>query len=113
MGALLAPRQLSYGIPHGAEAAVHAAQLFLDNVQPNEVILKLDFKNAFNTIQRDKMLKAVRSLAPELAPFVYSAYSEPSILFWGEQTLLSCLGKGYSRGTHHTAGVRPVHVLPG
>ena len=88
-GALLAPRQLGYGTPHGAEAAVHAARLFLDNLQPNEVILKLDFKNAFNTIRRDKMLKAVRSLAPDLAPFVYSAYSEPSILFWGEQTLLS------------------------
>ena len=72
-----------------SEAAVHAARLYLDNLQPNEVILKLDFKNAFNTIRRDKMLKSVRSLAPELAPFVYSAYSEPSILFWGEQTLMS------------------------
>ncbi len=61
----------------------------MDNLQPNEAILKLDFKNAFNTIRRDKMLKAVRSLVPELAPFVYSAYSEPCILFWGEQTLLS------------------------
>ena len=89
MGALLAPRQLGYGTPHGAEAAVFAARLFLDNLQPNEVILKLDFKNAFNTIRRDKMLKAVRDLAPELTPFVHSAYSEPSILFWGEQTLMS------------------------
>ena len=89
MGALLAPRQLGYGTPHGAEAVVHAARLYLDNLQPNEVILKLDFKNAFNTIRRDKMLKSVRSLAPELAPFVYSAYREPSNLFWGEQTLMS------------------------
>ena len=89
MGALLAPRQLGYGTPHGAEAAVFAARLFLDNIQPKEVILKLDFKNAFNTIRRDKMMKAVSTLAPELTPFVYCAYSEPSILFWGEQTLMS------------------------
>ena len=93
MGALLAPRQLGYGTPHGTEAVVHAARLFLDNLQPNEIILKLDFKNAFNTIRRDK---AVRSLAPELAPFVYSVYSEPSILFGGNKHC--CLGRGYSRG---------------
>ena len=85
MGALLAPRQLGYGTPQGAEAAVHATRLFL----PNEVILKLDFKNAFNTIWRDKMLNAVRSLVPEIAPFVHSAYGEPSTLFWGQQTLSS------------------------
>ena len=83
MGALLAPRQLGYGTPHEAEAAVFAAQLFLDNIQPKEVILKLDFKNAFNTIRRDKIMKVVSSLAPELTPFVYCAYSEPSILFMG------------------------------
>ena len=89
MGALLAPRQLCYGTPQGAEAAVHAARLFLDNLQPSEAILKLDFKNAFNSIRRDKMLNAVRSLMPELTPFVHSAYGEPSTLFWGQQTLSS------------------------
>ena len=89
MGALLVPRQLGYGTPQGAEAAVHAARLFLDNLQPSEVILKLDFKNAFNSIQRDKMLNAVKSLVPELTPFVHSAYGEPSTLFWGQQTLSS------------------------
>lgn len=43
----------------------------------NEVILKLDFKNAFNTIQHDEMMKAIRGLDPELAQFVYSVYSKP------------------------------------
>ena len=85
MGALLAPHQLGYGTPHGAEAAVHTARLFLENLKPNEVIFKLDFKNALNTIRRDKMMQAVSSLAPELAFFVYSVYSEPSTFFWGEK----------------------------
>ena len=35
------------------------------------------------------MLQAVTFLAPELSIFVYSAYSEPSILFWGKETLMS------------------------
>ena len=51
MGALLIPCQLGYGTSHRAEAAVFAARLVLDNIQPKEVILKLDFKNAFNTIR--------------------------------------------------------------
>lgn len=44
MGTLLAPRQLGYGTPHGAEAAFNAAHLFLDNLLPGEVIHKLDLR---------------------------------------------------------------------
>ena len=77
MGALLAPCQLIYGTALDCEAAVR-------NLQPGHVILKLDFKNAFNCIHCDKVLQAVSDLAPELVPFVYSAYSEPSSIFWGE-----------------------------
>ena len=45
MRILLAPCQLGYGTPQGAEAAVHAAHLFFNNLQPSEVILKLDSKS--------------------------------------------------------------------
>ena len=48
----------------------------------------LDFRNAFNSIRHDKMLCAVGDLAPELAPFVFSAYSEPSSLFWRDTSLM-------------------------
>ena len=92
MGALLATRQLGYGTPQGAEAAVHAARLYLNNIKPGQVILKLDFRNALISIRRDKMLLVVGDLAPELAPFVFSAYSEPSSLFWGDTSLMSSEG---------------------
>ena len=51
MGELLAPRQLGYGVRRGAEAAVHAARLYLRDIEPRKAVLKLDFKNAFNTIR--------------------------------------------------------------
>ena len=92
MGALLAPHQLGYGIPLGAEATVHAACIYLHNLQPDNVLLKLDFRNAFNCIRWDKMLKSVEELAPELFPFVYFVYSEPSTLFWGDKLLQSSEG---------------------
>ena len=35
------------------------------------------------------MLKSVEELAPELFPFVYFVYGEPSTLFWGNKLLQS------------------------
>ena len=92
MGDLLAPRQLGYGTPHGCEAVVHAVKMYLHHLSPDNVILKLDFSNAFNNISRDIMLKAVQYLAPELLRFVHSVYSAPSTLFWEDESLLSCEG---------------------
>ena len=60
MATLLAPRQLGYGVRNGAEAAVHAARMYLSNPDPSIVFLKLDFQNAFNSLRRDKMLQAVQ-----------------------------------------------------
>ena len=92
MGTLLTPCQLGVGTPYGAEAAIHASRLYLKNLETNQVILKLDFKNAFNNIRRDRMLKAVMELAPDLFLLVHSAYSSPSLLFWGNRLLQSAEG---------------------
>ena len=89
---LLSPRQLGCGVRGGAEAAVHAARSFLQNLSTGEVLLKLDFKNAFNSIRRDKMLEAVKDLAPEIYPLVHSTYSTPSSLVWGDHTIQSAEG---------------------
>ena len=92
MGELLLPRQLGYGVRGGAEAAVHAARLYLQDLDPDKAILKLDFKNAFNSIHRDKVLAAVLDHVQGLYPFLHSVYSSPSSLFWGDRTLESAEG---------------------
>ena len=92
MGELWPHANVGYGTKLGCEAAVHATRLYLSNLQPGQVILKLDFQNAFNCICRDKMIQAVSILAPELAPFVHASYSELSSLFWGETSLMSSEG---------------------
>ena len=56
---LLAPRQLGFGVKGGAEAAVHAARVYLRNLQPSSAMVKLDFCNAFNTIRRDKTVQLI------------------------------------------------------
>ena len=67
--------------------AVHAARLFLGELNPEKAVLKLDFSNAFNTIRRDKMMGAISEHVPELYPFVHLAYCATSSLFWGENTI--------------------------
>ena len=92
MATLLGPHQLGHGVKGGAEAAIHSTRLFLRNLKHDQAFLKLDFKNAFNSVRRDKMLSSVLDLAPDIFHFVYSAYFLPSVLFWGDKSLQSSEG---------------------
>ena len=69
-----------------------AARRFLDNLEDINILVKLDFSNAFNTLFRDKMLQALYTILPEIAVFCSLAYSEPSNLKYGEFSHLSQVG---------------------
>ena len=76
----------------GAEAIVHAARKYLSSLEDGHLLLKLDFRNAFNSIRRDKMLHSVMSKAPALLPLAYSTYRLPSLLFYGDFSIPSAEG---------------------
>ena len=84
MSSLLAPRNLGYSVPGDVEAAVHAACYVLQNLDSNSAFLKLDFRNAFNSICQDQILTAVKELA--LYPMFYHVILH----------LLHCFGKTMS-----------------
>ena len=86
---LLSPRQLGYGVRGGVEAAVHATRKYLQNLPSGHAMLKLDFRNAFNSVRRDKVLEAVRNLAPDVYPLAHSSYSTSSSLLWGDKVIQS------------------------
>lgn len=92
MGALLAPLQLGYGTPMGAEAAVHATRTFLHNIEPGHLLLKVDFCNALNSVRQDKMLSAVLQYAPSIFPLIQSDYRQPTSLFFGNDIINSAEG---------------------
>ncbi len=50
LGSYFSQLQLGFGTPRGAEAAAHAGRLFLNQSPPDHLLLKLDFKNAFNSL---------------------------------------------------------------
>ncbi|OQV22928.1 hypothetical protein BV898_03354 [Hypsibius exemplaris] len=92
MGALMRPVQLGYGTRGGAEAVVHATRSFISVGGETRVLLKMDFKNAFNTIRRDRLLHAVKLHLPHLYPLVWQMYRTPSKLLFGDAWLSSECG---------------------
>ena len=88
MQLLLSPSQLGFGVPHGLEAAVHAGRAYLSSMVAGNAMLKLDFRKAFSTLRRDKMLEAVLDKAPSVFPLAHCAYSTHSFLYYGQRDVI-------------------------
>ena len=89
MKSLLIPHQLGFGEKHGAEAIVHSTRIFFDNLQSNEIMIKLVYKDAFNSIFHSGVIAAVEEYAPELLSFVHSLLSIPSYYFHDDKIVRS------------------------
>jgi hypothetical protein len=82
---LTAMQQLGVGVSSGTEAIATALRLFMDEVTAGEdefeaterlvsVALCVDASNAFNTVDRDAVLRMVLEVCPGLLPFVRMSY---------------------------------------
>ena len=89
---LLQPSQLGVDIPQGCEAAVHATRSFIAQTQGEKVLLKLDVKNAFNSIRRDTVLQAAQTHLPKIYSFIWDCCSSKKSLFHGDFRLDSATG---------------------
>ena len=91
--------QFGCGTSRGAEIAAHVFRNLLENEQnPENVILKMDFKNAFNSVKRDKILDTVFRKRRQIYNYTHSAYSETSHLFLGDKIIQS--QEGCQQGDH-------------
>ncbi len=79
VGGQLSPLQMGCGVSGGSEIAPRMAQVFLD-AHPEHVLIKTDFKNAFNLTPRNLMLAGLHSFCPRLIPWFRWAYGEASPL---------------------------------
>jgi hypothetical protein len=87
----LSPHQLGVATKLGCEAAIHTTRTCV--IISGKVLLKLDFKNAFNSVERDCILKEVQSHTPLLYPYLfYQCYRNPSTLFFGNHLISSSVG---------------------
>ena len=90
------PVQLGVGVP-GAAHAVRSLFLKRDispcaNAKNGMILVKLDMKNAFNTIRRDHFLKTCFLRAPTLYQLAHHAYAAPSDLLFGSDIIQSKTG---------------------
>ena len=92
LSGVLQPLQLGVGVKGGCEAAVHATRRLITDLPDGWAATKLDYSNAFNTLRRDRMLQTVEASVPELLPFCLLAYQNPSLLAYGNRSVLSCEG---------------------
>lgn len=90
IGSKFQPRQVGFGTRNGCEAAAHATRTFIKrNRRSEKVVLKIDFRNAFNEVDRSKFLREVKSNTPSIYPFILQCYSSSTFLFFGEDIILS------------------------
>jgi hypothetical protein len=73
VGRSLAPLQLAVGVPGGAEAVAHAVKAAMA-ADPGACLLTVDVANAFNSVDRNAVLAAVKQRVPCLLPYVQWAY---------------------------------------
>ena len=82
---LLTVGQVGVGTSGGVEAIYHATRAFSNTLQADEVMVKLDVRNAFNSVSREQMLQALKLLAEkqnydvnDLLAYFEAAYAQPS-----------------------------------
>ena len=85
VGQQLKPIQMGCGVSGGSEIAARMAQVFLD-AHPCHILIKTDFKNAFNLTPRRLMLEGLERYCPRLVPWFRWAYG-------GSSPLVDSLGR--------------------
>ena len=92
----LKPVQLGVGVPGGCESAVHAAREYIafhhGTQATTHVMVKIDVKNAFNSIRRDTFLHQIHSRCPDIYNMARQAYGTPTPLYIGDTLIASSTG---------------------
>ncbi|KAL1446882.1 hypothetical protein WDU94_010923, partial [Cyamophila willieti] len=106
------PNQYGFGVPQGCETIIHSIRSFLNkNLQTPKILLKIDFSNAFNSIERDTMLARIREKCPQLYSYLWQCYQSPSHLFYGDDILSSQVGSQQGDPTGPLAFSLTIHPL--
>lgn len=93
LGSFLRPFQLGFGTKNGSESITHAIRRYLSfSHNSPKIVLKIDFCNAFNMINRSTILSRTNQYIPEFQNFIFQSYSNKSILSFGDHILYSQRG---------------------
>ncbi|KAF2894756.1 hypothetical protein ILUMI_11417 [Ignelater luminosus] len=89
IGEFLHPKQLGFETKGGCEAAVHCCRTFIhQNTDTPEVLLKIDFRKVFNTVERDEITSpawAAIEIINAIDRSIEVAFESISNISFGEQ----------------------------
>ena len=78
------------GCPGGVEIVAHALREVVSHPPaPGLALLKIDFKNAFNLVDRSNFMEAACLRFPFLEPWITWSYSRSSYLFYDHSNVIS------------------------
>ena len=87
------PLQVGVAVKGGAESIIHGVRATHARPPQGDVaLMKIDFANAFNMLERSAFLDLVVKHFPGMARFAYLCYGNPSRLFIGNTVILSAMG---------------------
>ena len=94
LGIVLAPTQLGFAVRSGCEAVIHATRGYCSaapssSAREPQVLLKVDFANAFNSIYHDVIVEEPYSSALMVGTYAYQAYGAPTALRFGDHIVWS------------------------
>ncbi|KAL5730364.1 hypothetical protein ACHQM5_003194 [Ranunculus cassubicifolius] len=94
IGEYLEDHQFGVGVPGGGEAILHSVNRLLEEKSECSTMsmLLVDFQNAFNLVNREEMLKELRSRCPSIALWVEFCYAQPARLYYDSSILWSSCG---------------------
>ncbi|GJZ46361.1 hypothetical protein Tco_0593957 [Tanacetum coccineum] len=86
--------QFGVGVAGGSEAILHSVNRLIEACGDDIGLsmLLVDFKNAFNLVDHEVMLREVRLRCLAISRWVEFCYSNPARLYYGEHILRSCQG---------------------
>jgi hypothetical protein len=92
----LAVGQFGVGVGGGIEAVIHGARRLVARWTRdgciNKAFIKLDIRNAFNSMSREFLFRAVHRYFPEVEGYARAAYADHTALFFGNFVLSSEAG---------------------
>ena len=88
----LLPHQVGMKVPNAAELVARKVNAWHQGAREDEIIVQVDLSNAFNSVDRNVLLREVRERVPALYPYAHACYSSPATLFGNGYELESSCG---------------------
>ena len=91
---LLVPHQVGVGVPAACESVIHSVRDFIkaNDHRSDMAMLKIDFTNAFNLVDRQTFINEVKVKFPSIYNWVVYCYGDESLLDYNGFTIQSSCG---------------------